>query len=216
MAITSLQNLTVKTTDANSTLLMPKLSYRFRVTLIGFAASVSTELTKQVISCSRHSVKFDQITLDVYNSKVYLAGKPVFEPIKLVIRDDAGGNIQTLVGQQIQKQYDVHEQASARSGVDYKFTMQVELLDGGNGVFEPQVLETNTYAGCYIESANYGSLEYKTSDAVSVELSVRFDTMEQWASGASAISLTGGIGANVGRATASNSSSGLGNSSTLS
>lgn len=205
MAITSLNNLGVPTTNtAGSTqvLLMPKLKYRFRVTLLGFGVSASTELTKQVQDVTRPKVAFEEMTLDVYNSKIYLAGKHTFEMVTLTLRDDASGEVQKLVGQQIQKQFDFLEQASARSGIDYKFTTRIEILDGGNANLAPKTLETINLYGCFVQNADYGELAYATNEHVTVALSIRFDNMEQWAADASSTSLEGGIGAAVGRQTA--------------
>lgn len=200
MAITSLNNLSVNPSNGgNSALLMPKLKYRFRVTLLGFGVAATTELTKQVADVTRPKVSFEEIPLDVYNSKVYLAGKYTFEAVNLTLRDDASGEVQKLVGQQIQKQYDFMEQASARSGIDYKFTTRIEVLDGGNGALEPRVLETINLYGCFVQNADYGDLNYSTNEAATVVLTIRFDNMEQWAADSAATSIVGGIGAAVGR-----------------
>ena len=37
------------------------------------------------------------------------------------MRDDASGQVAKLVGEQVQKQFDMMEQSSAASGIDYKF-----------------------------------------------------------------------------------------------
>jgi len=210
MPITSLNNLTVPTNGSVSTqvLLMPKLKYRFRVTLLGFGVAAATELTKQVADVTRPKVAFEEIPLDVYNSKVYLAGKYTFETITLTLRDDASGQVQALVGQQIQKQYDFMEQASARSGIDYKFTTRIEVLDGGNGALTPNVLETINLYGCFVQNADYGDLNYGTNEAATVALTIRFDNMEQWAAGQTATSIVGGIGAAVGRQIATEATTG--------
>jgi hypothetical protein len=201
MPITSLNNYTVPTNGqvSSQVLLMPKLKYRFRVTLLGFGVSAATELTKQVADVTRPKVAFEEMPIDVYNSKVYLAGKYTFETITLTLRDDASGQVQALVGQQIQKQFDFMEQASARSGIDYKFTMRTEILDGGNGALQAQVLETINLYGCFLQNADYGDLNYATNEPATVALTIRFDNMEQWAAGAASTSIVGGIGANVGR-----------------
>jgi hypothetical protein len=213
MAITSLNNLGVPATNtAGSTqvLLMPKLKYRFRVTLLGFGVAAATELTKQVQDVTRPKVSFEEMTLDVYNSKVYLAGKHSFETVTLTLRDDASGEVQKLVGQQIQKQFDFIEQASARSGIDYKFTMRIEILDGGNAQLSPQTLETFELYGCFVQNADYGDLAYGTNEHATVALTVRFDNMVQFAAGASSVSAIGGIGARVGRAVVSQATTGSG------
>jgi hypothetical protein len=211
MSISSLQNFSVKPfSGSNTTLLMPKQKYRFRVRMLGFGIDSSVEVAKQVVSVTRPTFDFEETVLDVYNSKVYLSGKPNFKPITLVVRDDVGGVLQGLVGQQIQKQFDFQEQAAARSGIDYKFTTRIEVLDGGNGAYEAQILETTVLYGCFIQSVDYGSLEYKSSEAVEVSMSIRFDNMEQYKEGASDVTIDGGIGAPVGRSTTSNSSTGAG------
>tara|TARA_B100001057_G_scaffold491872_1_gene583066 strand:- start:897 stop:1526 length:630 start_codon:yes stop_codon:yes gene_type:complete len=198
MAISTLSKITVPLASGDSAsnqgLLMPKLQYRFRVSLENFGISTpTTELTKQVMDVTRPNVSFEQMTLDVYNSRVYLAGKHTWEPITLNLREDVNNNVQKLVGEQLQKQFDFFEQSSAASGQDYKFTTRIEILDGGNGANVPTVLETFELYGCYCESANYNSLAYSNStDPVSVTLAIRYDNAIQSPQGT-------GIGTAVGR-----------------
>lgn len=199
MAIASLSRFTVPLdSDQNAStqgLLMPKLKYRFRVTLLNFGVSTTTtELSKQVIDFKRPTVAFDDILIDVYNSRVNLAGKPKWSDTTLTVRDDATGQVQKLVGQQLQKQFDFYEQASAAAGVDYKFTARCEILDGGNGGFEPVVLETWELYGCFIKSADYGNLDYKENSPATIAMTILFDNAIQ-----SPATLDNGVGENVGR-----------------
>jgi len=197
MAISTLSKLTVpldsNASASNQGLLMPKLQYRFRVSLENFGvSSPSTELTKQVMDVTRPNVSFEQMTVDIYNSKVFLAGKHTWEPITLNLREDVSNNVQKLVGEQLQKQFDFFEQSSAASGADYKFVTRIEILDGGNGANAASVLETFELYGCYLESANYNSLNYATSEVVTVALSIRYDNAIQSPQGT-------GIGTAIGR-----------------
>ena len=200
MPITSLNNFSINPAGpgTNQGLLMPKLKYRFRVTLLGFGTQASTELTKQVIDVSRPKVSFEEIEVPVYNSKIYLSGKPTHETLSLNVRDDASGNVIKLVGQQIQKQFDFLEQASARSGIDYKFTTRVEVLDGGNGASEPTVLETWELYGCYLKSADYGQLSYADSAVVTINLGIAYDNANQIPSGSNGAGVGGAIGRTLG------------------
>lgn len=200
MSISSLKKMTVRLeTDQSANtqgLLMPKLQYRFRVSFINFGdTTITTELTKQVIDLTRPVVSFEKVPLDVYNSKIYIAGKHTWDPMSINIREDVNGEVQKLVGQQLQKQFDFFEQSSAASGVDYKFAMHVEILDGGNGGFEPEILETFELYGCFIENANYNTLNYAVSDPVTIGLTISFDNAIQTDGGTN----TAGIGTNVGR-----------------
>ena len=184
MAISTLSKFTVPLANDQSSasqgLLMPKLQYRFRVILENFGVSTPrSELTKQVMDCTRPNLTFDNITLDVYNSKVYMAGKHTWDPITINIRDDVNNAVSKLVGEQVQKQFDFFEQASAVSGIDYKFTSRIEMLDGGNGASTPNVLETWELYGAYIESVNYNTLAYNTSEPVTITLNIRYDNAIQ-------------------------------------
>lgn len=198
MAISTLSKISVPLASGDSAssqgLLMPKLQYRFRVSLENFGVSTpTTELTKQVIDVTRPNISFEQMTIDVYNSRVYLAGKHTWDPITLNLREDVNNNVQKLVGEQLQKQFDFMEQASAASGSDYKFLTRIEILDGGNGAYTPSVLETWECYGCYVTEANYNQLAYATSEAVTVTLNIQYDNAVQSPNGT-------GVGTTVGRA----------------
>lgn len=197
MAVSSLTRMTVPLasdqSNPNQGLLMPKLKYRFRAVFENFGVSTPrTELTKQVIDFQRPSVSFDEMVVDVYNSKMYLAGKHSWEAITVNLRDDASGQIARLVGEQLQKQMDFMEQASAASGIDYKFLTRCEILDGGNGTAQPTVLETWELYGCYLTGVNYNDLNYSESAPVTISMTIRFDNALQTPLGS-------GVGAAVGR-----------------
>ena len=184
MAISTLSKFTVPLANDQSSasqgLLMPKLQYRFRAILENFGVSTPrSELTKQIMDITRPDLNFEQITLDVYNSRVYMAGKHTWNPITINIRDDVNNAVTKLVGEQIQKQFDFFEQSSAASGIDYKFTARVEMLDGGGGASTPNVLETFELYGAYIEAVNYNTLNYATSEAATISLTVRYDNAIQ-------------------------------------
>jgi hypothetical protein len=197
MSIASLTKMTVPLASDQSSptqgLLMPKLKYRFRAVFENFGVSTPrTELTKQVIDFTRPSVSFEEMQVPIYNSTIYLAGKYSWEAISVNLRDDAGGNVAKLVGEQLQKQLDFMEQASASSGIDYKFTTRCEILDGGNGAAQPTVLETWELYGCYLQNVNYNDLNYAESAAVTITMNIRFDNAIQTPIGS-------GVGATVGR-----------------
>ena len=199
MSISTLSKITVpldsNQSASNQGLLMPKLQYRFRVSLENFGVSTpTTELTKQVVDITRPNLSFEQVTVDVYNSKVYLAGKHTWEAVTLTLREDVSNNVQKLVGEQLQKQFDFFEQSAAASGSDYKFVTRIEITDGANGANAVTVLETFELYGCYIDSANYNQLAYGTSDPVTVTLSLRYDNAIQTPQGT-------GVGTAVGRTT---------------
>ena len=197
MAVSSLTRMTVPLASDQSSptqgLLMPKLKYRYRVVFENMGVSTPrTELTKQVMTFTRPTINFEEIEVPIYNSRIYLAGRQTWDAVSATFRDDAGGNVSRLVGEQIQKQMDTLEQASASSGIDYKFVTRCEVFDGGNGTSTPNVLETWELYGCFLVSANYGDLDYASNDPVTIECSLRYDNAVQTPLGT-------GVGSTVGR-----------------
>ncbi len=197
MAVSSLSRMTVPlaSDQSNSTqgLLMPKLKYRFRVIFENFGVSTPrTELTKQVMDFTRPDVTFEAITIPIYNSTLKLAGKHTWADATVNLRDDAGGQVQKLIGEQLQKQLDFLEQASAASGIDYKFLTRFEMLDGGNGASTPIVLETWELYGCYLTGVNYNNVDYATSEVVTIAMTIAYDNALQLPFGS-------GVGSTVGR-----------------
>ena len=197
MSISTLSKITVPLASGDSAsnqgLLMPKLQYRFRVSLENFGVSTpTTELTKQVVDVTRPTVAFEPIEIPVYNSKAYLAGKHTWSPITINLREDVNNNVQKLVGEQLQKQFDFFEQSSAASGQDYKFSTTIEILDGGNGANTPTTLETFELYGCFVTNANYNELAYANNEPMRVTLEIQYDNAIHTPQGT-------GVGTAVGR-----------------
>jgi hypothetical protein len=198
MTTASLTKLTVPLASDQSNsaqgLLMPKLKFRFRVTFLNLGVSQpTTELTKQVMDFTRPNVTFDNIDLPIYNSVIRLAGKHTWSDLTCQLRDDAGGNVSRLVGEQLQKQLDFLEQSSAASGIDYKFTTVFEVLDGGNGANTPVALETWTILGCYLQGVNYNDANYGSgTEPMTVSMTIRYDNALQTLTGADV-----GVGASI-------------------
>jgi hypothetical protein len=197
MAISSLSKFTVPLASDQSAssqgMLMPKLKYRFRVMFENFGVSTpTTELTKQVQTASRPNVQFAPQTIEIYNSKINYAGKHTWQTIAVSLRDDVNSNIQKLVGEQLQKQFDFLEQSSAASAIDYKFSLRIEMLDGGNGANTPNVLETWECYGCFLTQVNYQTLGYSEQGPAMIDLVIQPDNCVQTPSGT-------GVGTVIGR-----------------
>jgi hypothetical protein len=149
------------------------------------------------MNVSRPDLTFEEIKLPVYNSTVKILGKHSFADAKLTVRDDASGIVSKKIGEQMQKQFDFFEQSGAASGIDYKFRMRVEILDGGNGAFEPVTLESFEFLGCYIKQATYQGGDYAdATNPMDIALTITYDNAIQLEGPGGAAS---GIGLDVGR-----------------
>jgi hypothetical protein len=181
MAVANMSKFTVPAPDGGSGLLMPKLQYRFRAifTNFGNGAGQLSDLTRQVADIKRPNVNFNPITIDVYNSKVYLQGKPEWQDVTINLRDDATGAVSKLVSAQVQKQFDFLEQQSAVAGIDYKFTLEYDMLDGSNVTSQPNALESWQLSGCFLSQVDWGAMDYKSNEPVMIALTIKYDNAIQ-------------------------------------
>lgn len=162
--------------EGSSVIMMPKLQYRFRVFMVGFGQnSTSREFSQNLVSVTRPSLTHDEITIDSYNSRGYLAAKHAWEPVTLTLRDDMNNTVSKIVAEQLQKQLSHGTQSAPPAGVNYKFGLRIEQLDGSDN---PTVIETWTLAGCFIQNANYNENNYATSDVMQITLQVRYDNAD--------------------------------------
>lgn len=161
------------TGNSGSGILMPKLKYRFRVSFLGgFGGEAESRvLTQNVQNVSRPKITYEEVTIDSYNSRMYLQGKHSWEQISVVVRDDITNSVTKLVGAQIQRQLNHFQQSTPAAGSDYKFDMQIEILDGVNaGASEVWFLE-----GCFFTNVDYSDSDYSTNEPVTVTMQVRYD-----------------------------------------
>jgi len=154
-------------------ILMPKLKFRFRVALMqGFGGDRETKkFTQNVMNVSRPKVSYEEVPIDSYNSRVYVQGKHTWEPITVVLRDDISNSVSRAVGAQQQRQLNHFEQTTPLAGQDYKFDMQIEILDGSTA----DAIEFWHLEGCFLTNVDYSDSDYSTNEPVQITMTVRYD-----------------------------------------
>lgn len=172
--VTTLNKFGVPLNGAKTGMLQPKPQYRFRVRAINFgnvSDGAVVDFTRQVQNATRPTLTQAPVAVHSYNSVAYYAGKHEWNTVTVAVRDDISNNVTRLVGKQVQKQLNHFEQIGYAAGENYKFSMYIDILDGGNvAVLDEWMLE-----GCFLSNVNYGSLDYATSDPVMIEMEIRYD-----------------------------------------
>lgn len=149
-----------------------KYKYRYRVRVINFGPIAGgLELTQQVQSTTKPKLTHESVPVHTYNSVAYYAGKHNWEEVTLVLKDDATNSVSRLVGHQMQKQLNHFEQTAFAAGINYKFVMMIETMDGGND----NVLEAWTLEGCFLSNVDYGDLDFADSQFQTITLTIRCD-----------------------------------------
>jgi hypothetical protein len=174
-----LNNLSVPLGDSGESrgTLMPKLQYRFRVNFIGMGNGNGNDATHNVVSVTRPNFSHEEVVVDTYNSKIYLAGKHSWEPITIELRDDIDSQTSQLLDSQVAKQIDMATQSSSRAGASYKFEVIIENLNGANPVIgDSAVLDKWELSGCYISNLTYNDSNYSSGgEFQSITVQVKFD-----------------------------------------
>ena len=120
-------------------------------------------------TAARPQSTFEVTTIDWINSKRFLPGKHTFAPIAVTLYDAIAPSASQEVMEWLRLQFEV---VSGRSGYNdfLKRDIQLKLLDPLGSV-----VQLWDGKGCWIESANFGDLDYASSDAMEITLSIQAD-----------------------------------------
>lgn len=171
-------------------ILQPMLKNRFRVEFQGLDRG--EDLTLQVITTDLPKLSFEEVQLDRYNSRAYVAGKHQFEPINMVFESDIGGTVAKTLKNQLEYQQRLIGMESrsvmptSRSGGRYKFSAKILQLDGDQEIFDTYYLD-----GCFIQNIDWGDLDYAASESRKITVTIRFDHMRQDITGIEESAVTG-------------------------
>lgn len=166
-------------------ILHPKHKNRWRAIFVGLGgtlganAGVPNDLSLQVITATRPNISYEEIQLDRYNSRVFVAGKHTFEPMNMTVEDDVTNRATNAIQSQMERQQRLigatgpwlNTEATA---LGYKFGVKLEMLDGNEAVTEAWL-----YEGCWIQAVDYSDLDYSTGEKVIINMTVRYDIARQ-------------------------------------
>ena len=140
----------------------PKTKNRF----IMYAEGVPAYLIK---TANRPSIQFEEIVLDHINVKRYIKGKGACQAIDVTLYDPVVPSGAQSVMEWIRLS---HESVTGRDGYSdfYKKDVTFNMLGPVGDVVEEWVLK-----GTYIESANFGDLDYAVSDPSEIQLTLKYD-----------------------------------------
>lgn len=161
-------------------ILHPKQKNRWRITFANLGGGADSQpLSLQAITVTRPVVSFEEVQLDRYNSRAWVAGKYNFEPITLSFEDDVSGSASRVIQDQMQKQQwligaEGQFLAAAGEASIYKFVTYLDMLDGNDKTTERWTIE-----GCWLQQVDYTDLDYSNAEAVLITTTLRYDHARQ-------------------------------------
>ena len=140
----------------------PKLKNRFIMQIDG----INAYLIKTI---NRPSLESDEVILEHMNVTRYVKGKSRWQPLDITLYDP----IVPSAAQQVHEWILLHhESTTGRDGYSdfYKKNITFNLLDPVGAVVEEWELK-----GAYIQSANFGDMDFASSDPTEITLTLRYD-----------------------------------------
>jgi len=163
-----------------SGILQPKRKNLWRVTFANMGGGADSQpVSMQATQVTLPKLTWEKVALHRYNSVSMIATKHSWDPMTLTLQNDITGTAAIVVQQQMQKQQwltgaEGQWLATAGEGSLYKYVTYLDLMDGND-----QVVEKWTVEGCFIESVDYGELNYETGEPVTIALTVSYDHARQ-------------------------------------
>ena len=140
----------------------PKTQNRFIMYIEGIPAFT-------IKAMNRPSIQFDEVILEHINVKRYVKGKAAWQPIEITLYDPVVPSAAQAVLEWIRLG---HESVTGRDGYSdfYKKDVTFNLLGPVGDVVEEWVLK-----GTYIQSANFGDMDYSVSEPAEISLTLQYD-----------------------------------------
>jgi hypothetical protein len=140
----------------------PKTKNRFIMYIEGIPAFT-------IKAMNRPQIQFDEVVLEHINVKRYVKGKGAWQPLEITLYDPIVPSASQAVMEWVREH---HESVTGRQGYSdfYKKDITFNLL-GPVG----DIVEEWTLKGAFIQSANFGDMDYGTSDPVEIALTLQYD-----------------------------------------
>ena len=140
----------------------PKLKNRFIFQIDGIPAYI-------IKTAARPSIEFEEVEINHMNVKRYVKGKGAWAEISLTLYDPVVPSAAQAVMEWVRLS---HESVTGRDGYSdfYKKEITFQVL-GPVG----DVVEEWTLKGAFIQTANFGDLDFSSSDPAEITLTLRYD-----------------------------------------
>ena len=151
--------------DANQAMFTPfepKLKNRFVFSIDGIPAYL-------IKTANRPSIESDEVILEHMNVTRYVKGKSRWQPIDITLYDPVVPSAAQAVMEWVRLS---HESVTGRDGYSdfYKKDVTFNMLGPVGDIVEEWKLK-----GTYIQAANFGDLDFATSDPAEITLTLKYD-----------------------------------------
>lgn len=158
-----------------------KHRWSIKFTFPGAGTDGIQHLTAMAVTAERPKLEFEEIQLDRYNSRAFIFGKHMFQPISIVFEPDIGGQVHLAIIRQLEQQQHLiaprrdRLMGQAEAGEDYKFGLEMTMWNGHHRERGERELEKWVLEGCGLQNNDFGDLDYQASETMKTTLNIRYD-----------------------------------------
>mgnify|MGYP006432883411 CR=1 FL=1 len=152
----------VEANDIMFTPFEPKLKNRFIMNIDGIPAYT-------IKAANRPQIEFEEVVLEHMNVKRYVKGKGEWQELEISLYDPIVPSAAQAVMEWIRLS---HESVTGRDGYSDFYKKEIKL-----NVLGPvgDKVEEWTLKGAWIKAANFGELDYASSDPTDITVTLRYD-----------------------------------------
>lgn len=118
---------------------------------------------------ARPTRAFEEIQMDYINTKRWMAGKHTWNDIQLVLYEPIAPSAGAKVEEWLKLNYNSVDGKAGYASV-YKQPITLKMLDPIGNIAQEWIIK-----GAWPRDINYGPLDYASSDAATIELTIRYD-----------------------------------------
>lgn len=162
-------------------ILQPFHKHRWSIKFSFPGGDRTEHMTAMAITAERPKLEFEEIQLDRYNSRAFIFGKHMFQPVSIVFEPDIAGQVHLAIRNQLERQQHLIAPDSQRlmgqaeAGEDYKFSVEMKMWNGHHNSRGVRVLEEWLLEGCGLQNNDFGDLDYQASETMKTTLNIRYD-----------------------------------------
>jgi len=129
-----------------------------------------------VTIAARPNLTIEETEISFLNEKDYIPAKPTWDPLNVTVLDfgkEGGSGADQAILDWIRLTYQFGDPASSGEMSDpVGHARRKATLNMYNGVGD--IVEEWTIYGCWVQAANWGDLDYSSTDNATIELTIRF------------------------------------------
>ena len=149
-------------TDMFYTEFEPKMKNRYRMEFNGIDAYL-------VKTAARPSIQFEKVTLDHINVKRHIKGKGEWQDITVTLYDPIVPSAAQAVMEWVRLS---HESLTGRDGYSDFYKQRINFFSLGP---VGDKIEQWTLVGAWIQSSNFGDVDFSSNDPMTIELTLTYD-----------------------------------------